>query len=55
MKTLWCGWFDGNDKSRRVSEKCGFRHVRSEERYWPTIDKTVIQHISRLTKEEWKK
>ena len=51
MTTLWCGWFDGNDKSRRVSEKCGFRLVRSEEKYWPLIDRTVLQHISRLTKE----
>ncbi len=49
MKALWCGWFDGNDKSRRVGEKCGFEYVRSEEKYWPLIDKTVLQHISRLT------
>ncbi len=53
MTALWCGWFDGNDKSKRVGEKCGFRHVRSEEKYWPLIDKTVLQHISRLTKREW--
>ncbi len=51
METLWCGWFDGNEQSRRVSEKCGFRYVRSEERYWPLIERTVIQHISRLDKE----
>lgn len=48
IETLWCGYFDGNEKSRRVGEKLGFRHVRTEEKYWPLIDKTVIQHISRL-------
>jgi RimJ/RimL family protein N-acetyltransferase len=48
--TLWCGYFDGNDKSRRVSEKCGFQYVRSEEKYWLLIDKTVVQHITRLIK-----
>jgi RimJ/RimL family protein N-acetyltransferase len=53
MKTLWCGRFDGNEKSRRVSEKCGFRHVRTEQKHWPLIGKTVTQHISRLTREEW--
>jgi RimJ/RimL family protein N-acetyltransferase len=53
VTTLWCGWFDGNERSRRVGEKCGFRHVRTEERYWPPIDKTVTQHISRLTRAEW--
>ena len=54
MEALWCGWFDGNEKSRRVGEKCGFRHLRTEEKHWPLIDKTVTQHISRLTKREWK-
>ena len=37
MTTLWCGYFDGNDPSRRVGEKCGFRHVRTEQRHWPAI------------------
>ncbi len=55
MTTLWCGYFDGNDRSRRVGEKCGFRHHRSEEREWPLIGKTVLQHITRLTKEEWER
>lgn len=53
IRTLWCGWFEGNDKSRRVSEKCGFSYVGSEEKYWPQIDRTIVRHISRLTKEEW--
>jgi len=53
ITTLWCGWFEGNDRSRRVGEKCGFRHVRTEERYWPAIGRTMTQHISRLTREEW--
>ncbi len=51
--TLWCGYFDGNDKSRRVGEKCGFRHHRTEQKYWPRIDKAVTQHITRLTREEF--
>jgi RimJ/RimL family protein N-acetyltransferase len=53
LDALWCGWFDGNSQSRRVGEKCGFRHVRSGERYWPLIDKTMLQHVSRLTRREW--
>lgn len=23
-EAVWCGYYDGNDKSRRVQEKCGF-------------------------------
>jgi RimJ/RimL family protein N-acetyltransferase len=53
--TLWCGGFDGNDRSRRVAEKCGFSYMRSEDKYWPLIDKTVKGHISRLTRAGWVK
>ena len=26
LEKLWCGYFDGNTKSKRVQEKCGFRY-----------------------------
>lgn len=29
-KDLWIGFFDGNDKSRRVAEKCGFVYHHTE-------------------------
>jgi RimJ/RimL family protein N-acetyltransferase len=51
IKTLWCGWFDGNEQSRRVAEKCGFKLVRTEEKYWSLIDLTVTQHIASITKD----
>lgn len=54
MKALWCGWFDGNEKSKRVGEKCGFRHQRTEERDWPLIDARKTQHVSRISREEWR-
>ena len=25
LDAVWCGYYDGNDKSKRVCEKCGFR------------------------------
>ena len=31
MTTIWCGYYDGNAKSRRVMEKCGFRFHHTEE------------------------
>jgi RimJ/RimL family protein N-acetyltransferase len=55
METLWCGYFDGNDKSRRVGEKCGFSFHRTEQKEWPLIGKTVTQHITRLTRQEWER
>lgn len=54
ITTLWCGYFDGNEKSKRAQEKCGFRFHHTEyEKTWPLINAIKTQHISCLTKEEW--
>ncbi len=53
LTTLWCGYFDGNDKSKRVVEKCGFRFDRTEQKVCPLIGETKTQHITRLTRNEW--
>ena len=51
---IWCGYYDGNDKSKRVQEKLGFKYQ------WTTGDAPVPQmgetrkgHVSLLTKDEW--
>lgn len=55
MKKVWCGYYDGNAKSKRVQEKCGFRYE------WTTNDVDVplmnekrIGHVNSLSKEAWK-
>lgn len=54
MTTLWCGYFNGNEKSKRAQEKCGFRfHHTENEKEWPLINAVKTQHITRITKEEW--
>ena len=54
LSTLWCGYFDGNDRSWHVQKKCGFRHHRTEPpKHFDLIDETLTEHISRLTREEW--
>jgi len=51
---IWCGYFNDNDKSKRVNEKCGLRLQRTEhDRFWPLINELKTQHITRLTREEW--
>ncbi len=51
---LWCGWFDGNIRSQRVQEKCGFRYLRTEhDQFWPLTGVVATEHISRLSREEW--
>lgn len=54
LTTLWCAYFEGNIKSKRVQEKCGFTyHHTNRGVYWPAIDKTLVEHATRLTREEW--
>lgn len=54
LTALWCGHFDGNERSRRVQEKCGFRHQRTEkDRFCELINAIRTEHISRLTRAEW--
>lgn len=56
LKNLWCGYFDGNEKSKRAQEKCGFRHHHTGERtYYPLTDDYRIEHVSLLTYDDWVK
>lgn len=54
LDALWCGFFDGNEKSRRVQEKCGFTyHHTNKDILWKATGDIRTEHISRLTKDEW--
>lgn len=56
LQTLWCGYFDGNEKSKRVQEKCGFRyHHTHENMHWALMDDIRTEHITCLPKEAWQK
>lgn len=51
---MWCGYYDGNEKSRRCLEKCGFTYHHTEE------DKPCVlmgdirtEHFTYLTKAQW--
>lgn len=55
IQKAWCGYFDGNIKSKRVQEKCGFvYHHTKENVFCPLINETHTLHISSLLKEQWK-
>lgn len=55
LQKIWCGYFDGNEKSWRVQEKCGFRyHHANRDVYWELTGDIRTEHVSCLTKEEWK-
>jgi RimJ/RimL family protein N-acetyltransferase len=51
--TIWCGYFDGNEKSKRVNEKCGFRfHHTENNKEWLLINETKTQHVTCVTKRQ---
>ena len=53
MTAVWCGYYDGNTKSRRVMEKCGFRFHHTEEGKTSPLGDVRTEHFMRMTKEEW--
>lgn len=56
LKRIWCGYFEGNQKSARVQEKCGFRYHHTEkDKPWPLIHAVITEHFSCISEEEWRK
>ena len=54
MNTIWCGYYDGNLKSKRVQEKVGFRyHHTCEAVPVPLLNETRTGHTNVMTKEQW--
>lgn len=47
-----CGYFEGNERSARVAEKCGFRYHHTEVTSWPVGERT--EHFTRQSAEEWR-
>lgn len=55
LRNLWCGYFDGNEKSRKAQEKCGFKyHHTCDMTYYPLTRDYRIEHVSLLTRDNWK-
>ena len=56
MARIWCGYYDGNIKSRRVQDKLGFvYHHTTEGLYLKQMNETRTGHVMLLTKENWLK
>ena len=54
MRAVWCGYYDGNERSRRVQEKCGFIYQwTSDDVDVPQLQEKRRGHVNRLTKMDW--
>ena len=56
MSRVWCGYYDGNEKSRRVQEKLGFVYQqRTEGIEVSLLGEIRTGHSSLMTKDRWQK
>ncbi len=53
LETIWCNHYDGNARSRRVIEKCGFRYQFSKETGVPLLGERRLTHFFALTRPQW--
>ena len=54
MQKVWIGYYEGNTKSRRVQEKCGFKYQwKSEGVDVPLMHEKRTGHVSLMTREDW--
>ena len=54
MTTVWCGYYDGNQKSKRVQERLGFVfHHTCNEVPVPLLNEVRVGHTNIMTKEHW--
>lgn len=52
---MWCGYYDGNEKSKRCQEKCGFKYHHSENnKLCIPMNDFRTEHFTYLTEKEWK-
>ena len=50
---LWIGYYDGNDQSRRVAEKCGFSYHHKEDDRITPLGELKREHFLCLKRDDW--
>ncbi len=54
MATIWCGYYEGNIRSKRVQEKLGFVHHHTRNNVpVPLMGEIRTEHISCMTRKQW--
>ena len=55
MQRVWCAYYEGNEKSKRVQEKLGFRHEKTlREVDVPLLKEVRTEQVSLLSREAWR-
>ena len=54
MKKIWAGYYDGNERSRRVQEKCGFAYQWTTEKVEVPLMKEYRKgHVNRMDEKRY--
>lgn len=54
MTTIWCGYYEGNQRSKRVQEKLGFAYHHSCDQVpVPLLQEVRVGHTNRMTRAMW--
>lgn len=54
LEKIWCGYFEGNENSHRVQEKCGFEfHHTEKDKPWSLMKDIRTEHITCIAKSHW--
>ncbi len=55
LDAVWCGYYDGNVKSKRVCEKCGFVYHHTNQDVVSPLGDVRTEHFHLLTKDNYKR
>lgn len=54
MRAVWCGYYEGNQKSKRVQEKLGFEYNHTHPAVpVPLMGETRVGITNRMTRQQW--
>lgn len=53
LDAVWCGYYDGNTKSRRVCEKCGFTYHHTNRDITSPLGDKRTEHFYLMTKDDY--
>ena len=55
LSSVWCGYYDGNEKSRHAQEKCGFIYHHTEHnKPVPLLNDFRTEHFTKISQQEWR-
>lgn len=52
IDTIYCGYFAGNDASKKVNDRCGFKYDKTTEVFVPAFNEYRNEIITKITKDD---